>query len=151
MRSFSKHCALRLLEIQNPTSHSEKWGLWPLLFHVSTLLKGWYRSGALPVCLAPFGESSMDSIEIAVYCQFSSVSLSFPGNFRPFIPIFCQSSAGFLETPYSELIIRGTAPVLSLGISGLLLPTECPSCLKRRSFTPSNLPRMAVRPHGNCS
>jgi hypothetical protein len=35
--------------------------------------------------------------EIVIYCQPSPVSLSFPGNFRPFMPIFHESSVGFLR------------------------------------------------------
>jgi hypothetical protein len=52
-----------------------------------------------------------------------------------------------LASRFGELL--GTAPLLGLGISELLLPKKCPSCLKRRSFTPINLPGMAVRPHGS--
>jgi len=44
--------------------------------------------------------------------------LVFSREFPSFYPHFFESSAGFLEAPYSELMTRGTSPLLGLGIFG---------------------------------
>jgi len=48
----------------------------------------------------------MDSIEIVVYCQPSSVSV-FSREFPSFYPHFFESSAGFLEATCTELVALG--------------------------------------------
>jgi len=59
----------------------------------------------------------MDSIEIVVYCQSPPVSLSFPGNFSPFISTFLNRRRVLLRRLARNVGHRGHRIGAGLGIS----------------------------------
>jgi hypothetical protein len=115
-------CEPPVQDKKNPTSHFEKWGLWLLLFHLSALIK---RSMSLDRPFQSFMPCTFEKILAGFYRDGSLLSTLFlsPLSVSAFFPDFFG---------HRQVFLRGTAPLLSLGISEQFVPAMRPLCRAKR-------------------